>query len=147
VGGRKPYECRSVQITCYGAALTVTWTVRQPYRSVLACMVRGQRWRLASSSLLALAAVLQRTALLGLARSWSGRRPELASSGFKSLAGKSEAGSGPRPNTTAVNSSQIRRFGRRPEAVVAGPLVSDCQIMLIRVPAGRPGRLFTIFRR
>jgi hypothetical protein len=32
-----------------------------------------------------------------------------------------------------------RRLSERPEAAVAGPLVTDCQVMLIQVPVERPG--------
>lgn len=50
----------------------------------------------------------------------------------------------PRP-VIADESPTVQAARRVPGSSGRGTLVTDCQIMLIRVPAERPGRLFTIF--
>jgi hypothetical protein len=52
----------------------------------------------------------------------------------------------PRP-VIADESPTVQAARRVPGNSGRGTLVTDCRIMLIRVPAERPGRLFTIFRR
>jgi hypothetical protein len=45
----------------------------------------------------------------------------------------------------ADESPTVQAARRVPGSSGRGTLVTCCQVMLIRVPAGRPGRLFTIF--